>query len=86
MEKIKEDLSEITYGKPPDTEESFYSQRRRCIDAAYTYLSKKLTDQRERRNADLALRLAWGFLLGMLFGFLVLHADILPKMIQEILH
>ena len=93
MEKIKEDLSvaalkksEITYGNPLDIEKSFYSQRLQGIDAAYIYLSNKLSHEIEKRNTALPMRFAWGFLLGMLFGLLMLHGKDLPKIIQEILH
>ena len=86
MEKQEEVLSKITTGWSEKVEESFYINRLIGIDAAYSYLSKKLSDKKESRSADLALRFVWGFLLGMLFSLIVLFGEVLKKIAIEVLH
>lgn len=86
MEKQVEGLSEITAGWSEKIEKSFYTNRLMGIDAAYNYLEKKLSDKKESRSADLALRLVGGFLLGIFFSLIMLFGDVLKKIITEVLH
>jgi hypothetical protein len=69
-ERVKE-LSEIFTGRPPELEESFYIKRLKGIDAAYKYLAKKMDYQKEQQSANMALKIAFWFFIGMLFGAIV---------------
>jgi len=62
------ELSEIFSGDPTEIEETFYSKRLKGIDAAHIYLTEKMSIKEERRAGNAALKTAFGFLFGMLFG------------------
>jgi hypothetical protein len=75
------ELSEVTSGKLPEIEESFYVKRLRRIDYAYIYLMKKLSIKEEDRATNAALKLVLGIVFGMLFGAIMPHWDVIHKAI-----
>lgn len=71
------ELSEIFTGNPTEIEETFYIKRLKGIDAAHKYLAKKMDNQKEQQSANVALKITFWFLIGMLFGAIVTNMAVI---------
>lgn len=73
------ELSEIFSGDPAENEETFYIKRLRVINAAHIYLIEKLSIKEEQRAGNASLKIAFGFLFGMLFGAIMTNMPNIRK-------